>query len=412
MIRADDFPSSWRQVPLGRVAEFLDHMRRPVRAAERRPGNFPYYGANGQQGTIDDFIFDEPLVLLAEDGGNFGDPSRPISYAIQGKTWVNNHAHVLRPNLQLTDTAFLNSVLMFSDVRPYISGTTRAKLTKGEAEKIPIGLPPPQEQRRIVSLIEKADNIRHQCSDADSTARSILPALFFKMFGDPVRNSHRLPTARLEDLATVQRGDFRHRPRNEPRFYGGPYPFIQINDVTGARYVVETHSQTLNEQGLAISRMFPAGTVVLSIAATIAASAILGFDSCFPDSLVGIRSKDQRTSQEFLLFNLRLVAQHLAAHAPQLAQKNINLGILNALEVPVPPQHSLEVFTENAKRYMNLDKQIVAVRENTEALFQTLLHSAFTGELTASWREGHMKELLEEMEIQSKHLAFHTVEAN
>src|SRR5207245_11084116 len=103
--------------------------------------------------------------------------------------------------------------------------------------------------------------------------------------------------------------------------------------------------QTMNEEGLAISRMFPAGTVVISIAATIAASGILGFDSCFPDSLVGVRSNDVRTSQEYLLFYIRQMASTLSRIAPQLAQKNINLQILHSLDVPVPPADSLNLFS-------------------------------------------------------------------
>ncbi len=81
---------------LGDVAEFLDSRRRPITASDRVPGPYPYYGANGQQDSVADYIFDEPLILLAEDGGLFDQPDRGIAYAIEGKTWVNNHAHVLR----------------------------------------------------------------------------------------------------------------------------------------------------------------------------------------------------------------------------------------------------------------------------------------------------------------------------
>lgn len=267
-----------------------------------------------------------------------------------------------------------------------------------------IPVPAPREQRRIVELLEQADALRRQRAEADSLAEQILPALFREMFGDPATNSRRLATEKLEVLATVQRGDFRHRPRTEPRFYGGPYPFIQINDITAAHYVIRSYSQTLNEDGLAISRMFPAGTVVLSIAATIAASGILGFDSCFPDSLVGVRSRDERTTQEFLFFYLRLVAQQLSANAPQLAQKNINLQILNALDVPLPADEPLQAFTTSARRVIALDEEQRVSHENIETLFQTMLHRAFTGELTSRWREAHMEELLVEMEQQARFL--------
>lgn len=90
------FPITWDQPPLDKVVDFLDNQRKPVTASERMAGPYPYFGANGLQGTIDDYIFDESLVLLAEDG-HFGIPGRSIAYAVSGKCWVNNHAHVLRP---------------------------------------------------------------------------------------------------------------------------------------------------------------------------------------------------------------------------------------------------------------------------------------------------------------------------
>jgi type I restriction enzyme S subunit len=96
--------------PLGEVVDFLDSRRRPVRESDRQPGPFPYYGANGQQGTINSYIFDEPLVLLAEDGGYFDEPERCIAYRISGKSWVNNHAHVLRPRKGL-DLDYLCRIL-------------------------------------------------------------------------------------------------------------------------------------------------------------------------------------------------------------------------------------------------------------------------------------------------------------
>jgi type I restriction enzyme S subunit len=146
--------------PLGEVAAFLDHKRRPVKQSERKEGPFPYYGANGLQGTIDSFIFDEPLILLAEDGGHFDNPDRGIAYEISGKTWVNNHAHVLKPQNGDLDLTYLRRVLESYDVRPFINGSTRSKLTKAQAERIPIPLPPLDEQRRIAAILDKADALR------------------------------------------------------------------------------------------------------------------------------------------------------------------------------------------------------------------------------------------------------------
>src|SRR5690349_16636953 len=106
MIRREQLSLTWKRVLLRDAVEFLDYLRRPVTKIDRTEGQYPYYGANGQQGTIDDFIFDEPLILLAEDGRNFGQEGRTVAYKVAGKCWVNNHAHVLRPKPNV-DISFL-----------------------------------------------------------------------------------------------------------------------------------------------------------------------------------------------------------------------------------------------------------------------------------------------------------------
>jgi type I restriction enzyme S subunit len=171
--------------PLVEVAEFLDSRRKPVKESERKPGPYPYYGANGQQGSIDGYLFDEPLILLAEDGGFFDQPERGIAYRVSGKTWVNNHAHVIRPRKGM-DLAFLCRVLENYNVLPFISGSTRAKLTKGQAEKIEIPVPPLDEQKRIAAVLDQADELRRKRQRAIDRLNQLGQAVFHEMFGDPL----------------------------------------------------------------------------------------------------------------------------------------------------------------------------------------------------------------------------------
>ncbi|MCW5878511.1 MAG: restriction endonuclease subunit S [Anaerolineales bacterium] len=149
----------WHAMGLGEVVEFLDNERIPVKHSERVPGPYPYYGANGQQGTIDGYIFDEPLILLAEDGGHFGSKSRKIAYAIKGKSWVNNHAHVLRPK-PMVNLRYLLAVLEKYDVTRFVTGSTRGKLTKSAASKIPIIMPPIEKQNYFSNYMESFDSLR------------------------------------------------------------------------------------------------------------------------------------------------------------------------------------------------------------------------------------------------------------
>lgn len=149
-------PREWEVGTVASMTEILDSQRVPVNEVERmkRPGIVPYYGANGQQGWIDRPLFNEPLILLAEDGGNFDDFTwRPIAYRIDGESWVNNHAHVLRSKPE-SNQSFIFFALEHRDIRKYISGGTRTKLTAGELKTIELQNPRVDEQVAIASRLE------------------------------------------------------------------------------------------------------------------------------------------------------------------------------------------------------------------------------------------------------------------
>lgn len=148
-------PHGWVESTLGDVAIISDARRIPLNARERamRPGPYPYYGANGQAGTIDDYLFEGDHILLAEDGGYFDNPNRPNAYPVTGRFWVNNHAHILRTT-ERASLPFLLYLLNATDLMPYVSGTTRLKLTQADMRRIPLLLPPLPEQSRIVARVE------------------------------------------------------------------------------------------------------------------------------------------------------------------------------------------------------------------------------------------------------------------
>lgn len=153
-----DLPEGWAWTNLENCVEILDCQRIPINAKDRetRKGEIPYYGATGQIGWIDDYLFDEELVLLGEDGAPFLDPSKNKSYIISGKSWVNNHAHVLKAIDGLAINHFILHYLNIFHYEDYVSGTTRLKLNQAPMKKIPIPIAPLPEQRRIVARIEEA----------------------------------------------------------------------------------------------------------------------------------------------------------------------------------------------------------------------------------------------------------------
>ena len=141
--------------------EILDSMRVPITASDREEGEYPYYGANGIQDYVADYIFDDELVLLAEDGGNFGSKERPIAYRVSGKCWVNNHAHVLKPKAGL-DVDYLCYSLMFYKVDGMVNGATRQKLTQAAMRKMKIPSRSMNEQLHIVDELNRILKIKEQ----------------------------------------------------------------------------------------------------------------------------------------------------------------------------------------------------------------------------------------------------------
>ncbi|MGB3424040.1 MAG: restriction endonuclease subunit S [Castellaniella sp.] len=156
-------PQGWEWVRLGSVVEILDHLRKPVTKQDRQPGPYPYYGASGVVDYVSKYIFDEPLVLVGEDGAKWESGDR-TAFSISGKTWVNNHAHVIRPERLALIDSFLVYRLIGMDLRQYITGMTVPKLNQARLVSVPIPLAPVEEQHRIVA---KIDELMVRCDELE-----------------------------------------------------------------------------------------------------------------------------------------------------------------------------------------------------------------------------------------------------
>ena len=199
----------------------------------------------------------------------------------------------------------------------------------------------------------------------------------------------------LSELADVDRGKFTHRPRNDPRFYGGSYPFIQTGDIANSSGgILSTYSQTLNERGITVSREFPVGTIAITIAANIADTAILGIPMFFPDSVVGAVVK-KPNSIRYVELCIRRAKQRLDARAPQSAQKNINLEDLRPLLIPVPSpeeQHRIAEVIDTIDSAIAHTSSLIAKLKQMKA---GLLHDLLTRGLDEN---GELRDAIEHPE--------------
>ena len=180
----------------------------------------------------------------------------------------------------------------------------------------------------------------------------------------------------LEDLASVERGKFSARPRNDPKYYGGEIPFVQTGDIAGAKTYLKSYSQTLNEEGLKVSRLFPKNTILITIAANIGDVAITSFDVACPDSLVAIQPKEN-ADVVWLYFYLETCQKELDGQATQNAQKNINLQVLRPLKILTPPlpeqQKIAKILSTWDKAISTTERLIDNSTQQKKALMQQLL---------------------------------------
>lgn len=344
----------WTVLGDERFVEVANAARRPVKASLRVTGDTPYYGANNIQDYVDGHTHDGEYVLIAEDGS-----ASLESYSIQyatGRFWANNHVHVIRGRRWLS-TKFLYHYLRTVDFTPYLPNKDRSKLTKWEMTRIPLPVPcsdDPNKSLRIQAQIVRILDAFAELT-AELTAELAARRKQYNHYRDRLLSFEEsevewrtLPEMALE----FGRGKSRHRPRNDERLYGGDIPFIQTGDIRGASHTITQYSQTYSEFGLKQSKLWPRGTLCITIAANIAETSILGFDACFPDSVIGFVADPEKTSSGYVEYLLQSTKKRLEKEGKEKssAQSNINLGTFEKLRLPFPS------LAEQARIVANLDK--------------------------------------------------------
>jgi len=321
----------------------------------------------------------KPGDFILTNSMSFGMP-----YIMRTNGCIHDGWLVLSPRTKNADTDFfyylLGSKTVYAEFARRASGATVKNLNIDLVRGVTVPLPPLPEQRRIAAILDKADALRAKRRTALAKLDTLTQSIFLDMFGDPLSNSRSLPMNELVKLGTIERGVSKHRPRNAPELLGGPYPFVQTGDVANCDGYIRTYSATYSVKGLQQSKLWAAGTLCITIAANIAKTGILTFDACFPDSVVGFRAKD-RATVEFVRIWLSFLQTWLEKRAPESAQKNINLEILRALQVPTP---NIDLQSEFLCRVDDIERCKISMRraiDECDALFSTLQQRAFRGEL-------------------------------
>ena len=207
-------------------------------------------------------------------------------------------------------------------------------------------------QNNIIRTLNYVDNLIKLKSRELELLDELVKARFVELFGDPVYNEKQWKVEQFGSLGELKRGKSKHRPRNDPILLGGKYPLIQTGDISNSHTYIQTYKSTYSEEGLKQSKMWKAGTLCITIAANIAESAILTFDACFPDSIVGFLPND-KVNLIFIHHWLDFLQPILEENAPAVAQKNLNVASLEKVGVILP---LLELQNQFADFVKEVDK--------------------------------------------------------
>lgn len=231
-------------------------------------------------------------------------------------------------------------------------------------------------QCEIVDVLDKITHIIQQRNAEISALDDLIKSRFVEMFGDPVNNPFSFPETTLPKLGEFGRGVSKHRPRNAPELLGGSYPLIQTGEVAAANLYITSYVNTYSELGYQQSKMWTKGTLCITIAANIAKTAILGFDACFPDSIVGFNA-NEKANNVFIHYWFSFFQKILESQAPESAQKNINLKILSELKVIVPPIEKQKEFSAFVHQVDKLRFATQKSLDETQQLFDSLMQKYF-----------------------------------
>jgi len=322
----------WPMVKLGDVCEILDNKRKPVKEADRKKGPYPYYGATGIVDYVDEYLFDEKLVLVGEDGAKWGVGDK-TAFIANGKYWVNNHAHVLRPTENKLLDDFLVPVLNSMDLSQYVTGVTVPKLNQEKLRSIKIPLPPIDVQKEIVEQIEVKQNaIEHAKAIIENLERER------RYFTQSLRKLEGIPMVELEKICTFEYG----KPLKEESRKGGEYPVFGSNGIVGY------HDEYLVKGPfIVVGRKGTAGAVTYS--------EINGFpiDTAFYIDLLDKNKIDLK----FLYFVLRTL--DLGKVSTQAGVPGLNRNDAYKVKIPVP---TLEIQKQMVEE-MEKEEEIIEANE-------------------------------------------------
>ena len=334
--------------------EILDSMRIPITAADRKEGEYPYYSANGIQDYVAGYIFDDELVLLAEDGGNFGSKEKPIAYRVSGKCWVNNHAHVLKPKAGL-DVDYLCYSLMFYKVDGMVNGATRQKLTQSAMRKMQIPSRCMEEQKHIVDELNRIIKIKEQRQQELQLLDELIKARFVEMFGDPATNPMRWSETTIGDECFYIK-DGPHKSLPDIGKENGGHPFISVRNIVNG-YIDFSTARYISDEDYAnaIKKCHPEkGDMLYSKGGTTGIAKLIDIDEEFANWVHVAVLKFDKSKLNGIFFENMLNGDYCFEQSQRLtkgiANRDLVLSAMAQIKMYRPPMEIQKQFADFVKQ--------------------------------------------------------------
>lgn len=374
-------------VKLGSVAEFINGAAfkpqdwgesglRIIRIQNLTDPNKPF---NRTERTVSELVRVQPGDLLVSWSATLG----VFEWNDSEEALLNQHIFRVLPNIKIVDKRYLRHGLEVAilDMKKHLHGATMQHVNRGEFLSTKFYLPPLEEQKRIAEILDQAEELRRKRKGAIAQLDTLTQSIFLEMFGDVVKNQKNWKTDRMENLMRIRRGG---SPRPIEKYLGGDINWIKIGDGTkGSDIYLESCAVKITRDGLSKTVFLKKGSLIFAnCGVSLGFARILKIDGCIHDGWLSFDDIDEiKLDKLFLLKALNSITNHFRAIAPDGTQPNLNTGLMKNFLMILPPLSLQKEFAQKVEAVEELKKSHRTSLSELDALFASLQHRAFRGEL-------------------------------
>ena len=391
-------PNGWEIKTLGEVCEINPSRKEIATLSDNIDVSFVPMAAVSEEGKLLEVKtrkvkevrkgfphFRENDILVAKITPCFENGKRWLAKSLVNKVgFGSTEFHVLRRSSRVLPEWIyyaISSPDFRKDGQKRMTGTAGQKRVPASfLENYRIPVPPISIQERVVKNLQSAEGLREIRQEANQLTSKIIQSVFLKMFGDPLANPRNYNIRKIAEVARVIRGAS-PRPKGDPRYFGGPVPWIKISDITEHGKYLTATEEGVTEAGKKKSVFLRKGTLIISNSATVGLPCFLKVDGCIHDGFLALLEIDSSVDPQFIYYFFDNIRPRLQELAPSGTQRNLNTGIMKQIPIPIPPLKDQKRFAKLVEHFEVIQASQLQSTRQTNELFYSLVHKAFNGAL-------------------------------